>query len=355
VLSCATASNAGSIKDTPGVQSLLDNSRTSLKNGDLSAALVSLLTAQQAEPDSVLVKSDIEQFVGNGLPETITSDQLSHLPIQSSKVDNIKAVLVQPDDYIASQAAEPQHNWVFGRITYLFVSGKSDSGSDLNQFCRIHYTSADESGFARRVGSLLLIAHNTLVQRTGHPPYNDGRPFDVWMCDAGQMAGEQWQDNIYFYDLSTQRSSIEWIREIVHEYSHLALPAVCGYTSPEYWANGYLGERLIVRWMAHTPETKAAVEKDWGDFSGEPNFEALLVKPPLALYKKTGLKQTWLERTDEPGMRYFIGRMLAIDDHYGSKFLGIVLANFPHYREARPTDLPEAVVEALLMHKGSTT
>ena len=334
------------------VQTLLDSSENSIKNGDQASALVSLLQAQQVAPDSVLVKSDIEQFVGSGLPDMVTKDQLSHLPVISSKISNINAVIVQPADYIASKATEPQHNWVFGRLTYVFVSGKSNDGTDLKQFCRLHYATPDGSDFARRVGSLLLIAHNTLVARTGHAPYNDERPFDVWICNAGQMGGEQWQDNIYFYDLSTQRSSIEWIREIVHEYSHLALPAIGGYTAPEYWANGYLGERLIVRWMEQSTDTKTAVEKDWGDFSGEPNFEDLLIKPPLALYHKEGLKQAWLERADEPGMRYFIGRMLAIDDHYGSNFLGVVLSNFPHYREARPTDLPQAIAEAELMHKG---
>lgn len=326
-----------------------------MQNGDQASALVSLLQAKQEAPDSVLVESDIEHFVGAGLPDTISEDQLSNLPVKSQKISNINAVVVQPADYIASKATEPQHNWVFGRITYVFVSGKSGDGANLTLFCRLHYSDPDQKDFARRAGSLLLLAHNTLIQRTAHAPYNDNRPFDVWICNAGQMGGEQWQDNIYFYDLSTQRSSIEWIREIVHEYSHLALPAIGGYTAPEYWANGYLGERLIVRWMAQTPSTKAAVEADWGDFSGESNFDQLLIQPPLALYHKYGLKQSWLERTDEPGMRYFIGRMLAIDDRYGSKFLGVVLSNFPHYREARATDLPQAIAEADLMHKGTGT
>ena len=346
---------ADSVTDSSGVQSLLDSSEQSTQNGDQSSALVSLLQAQQEAPNSTSVTTAVENFVSAGLPAAISQDQLSHLPVTSSNTTNINAVVVTPADYIASTATEPQHGWVFGRITYVFVSGKSGDGAQLTQFCRLHYASPDDASFARRVGSLLLIAHNTLVQRTNHPPYNDDRPFDVWICNAGQMAGEQWQDNIYFYDLSTQRSSIEWIREIVHEYSHLALPAIGGFTAPEYWANGYLGERLIVRWMAQSADTKSEVEKDWGDFSGEPNFDQLLIQPPLDLYHKEGPKQAWLERTDEPGMRYFIGRMLAIDDRYGSKFLGIVLSNFPHYREARPTDLPQAFAEADLMQKGLHT
>lgn len=336
-------------------QQLLQNGTKAMQSGDKSAALSELLQAKNEAPESIFVKSSLEQLVGSGLPDTITEDELAGIPVKSAMIAGGIGISVEPDDYISTQAVEPQHGWLYGRITYIEVPSSPGKTSSYTQFCRVHYTSQEVEPFARRVGALLLLAHNTLTTMIGRDPFGDDRPFDVWLCDSGQMGGEQWEDNIYFYDLTASRSSIEWIREIVHEYSHLALPAIGGYSAPEYWANGYLGERLIVRWMERSPVTKKNVEDLWGDFSGENNFNLLLIDPPLTLFHKIGPNQVWLGRTDEEGMNYFIGRMLAIDDRYGSKFLGLVLSNFPHFREAHATDLPEAIAEAEQMqsHLGS--
>lgn len=38
-------------------------------------------------------------------------------------------------------------------------------------------------------------------------------------------------------------------REVAHEYGHAVLPPVGGFRQPEDWANGYLGERLFLRWL----------------------------------------------------------------------------------------------------------
>ena len=92
--------------------------------------------------------------------------------------------------------------------------------------------------------------------------------------------------------------------KIAHEYSHLALPPLGGdYKEPEAWANGYLGERLLVRWVARgAGGGPRALEKAWGGtFSGYPNFERVLIEPALELYRKNGLSRPWLARRDEAG------------------------------------------------------
>ena len=167
--------------------------------------------------------------------------------------------------------------------------------------CRLHYTQDGDADRAARMGGLLALAHRTLVAQTGREAVNGTAPFDVWLCRQGQTGGEQWRSNIYFYDLDAPRSSIEWIREIIHEYGHLALPAIGGYSAPEYWANGYYGERLITRWIARTPGGPDLVAQVWGDFSGWPNFQRLLIAPALAMYKKSGPSPAMAARTDETG------------------------------------------------------
>jgi hypothetical protein len=169
----------------------------------------------------------------------------------------------------------------------------------------------------------------------------------VWLCAGGHSGGEQWRSNLYLYDLDTPRSSIEWVREIVHEYSHLALPAIGGYSAPEYWANGYLGERLLVRWLMRAPRGPAQVEAVWGDFSGAANFSRLLLAPPLALYKKIGPNPSWLARKDEAGMRYLIGQALTFDDKWGSARLGLAFTRLPHFETATARDFADALAASL--------
>ncbi len=77
----------------------------------------------------------------------------------------------------------------------------------------------DNATLAARIARLLALAHQTLTQKTGQEAANGTEPFDVWLCAKGQTGGEQWRSNLYLYDIDTPRSSIEWIREIVHEYS----------------------------------------------------------------------------------------------------------------------------------------
>jgi hypothetical protein len=84
---------------------------------------------------------------------------------------------------------------------------------------------------------------------------------DVYLCDKGEPGGEQLFDNddeggrqirvntIYIYDLPSLNDNLEEAREVAHEYGHAVLPAIGGYKEPEYWANGYIGEKLFLRWL----------------------------------------------------------------------------------------------------------
>jgi hypothetical protein len=83
---------------------------------------------------------------------------------------------------------------------------------------------------------------------------------DYYICWGGQAGGEYVRgedllpDNrtvtvstIYIYDIQSFVKPIEMAREVAHEYGHAVLPAVGGYKEPEYWANGYLGEKMLMR------------------------------------------------------------------------------------------------------------
>lgn len=86
---------------------------------------------------------------------------------------------------------------------------------------------------------------------------------DVFLCWGGKAGGEQRYEradvgdrtnvplnSIYIYDVRSFNDPTEMAREVAHEYGHAILPAVGGYTEPEDWAHGYLGEKVFLRWLS---------------------------------------------------------------------------------------------------------
>ncbi len=306
-----------------------------------------LVAAHRAEPDSKVAVQALEDAVSAGLPPHLDPHWLPDLPVDAAPLPYGLGVLVVPKAFLPTEAAEPQHGGKFAKVSYLYTPSTGVFSQSDFLLCAVHYTSSADASLANRIARLLALSHRTLVQKTGRQAANGAEPFDVWLCTGGPTGGEQWRSNLYLYNLETPRSSIEWLREVVHEYSHLALPAVGGYEAPEYWANGYLGERLLVRWLIREPNGPAEVSALWGDFSGAPNFNRLLIAPPLALYKKIGPNPKWLARKDEPGMRYLIGQALTFDDKYGSAALGAALSRLPRFHEATAKDFAASLTQTL--------
>ncbi len=97
-----------------------------------------------------------------------------------------------------------------------------------------------------------------------HPKDIPGGAIDVYLCWGGKPGGEQLTDHdpqipaglpdkvstIYVYDLPSFTAPVERAREVAHEYGHAVLPAVGGYSAPEFWGNGVLGERLFLAALA---------------------------------------------------------------------------------------------------------
>ena len=306
-----------------------------------------LVAAHRAEPGSKVSAQALEDAVSAGLPAHLDPSWLPDLPVDAAPLPYGLGTLVVPKPYLPTEASEPQHGAKFAKVSYLYTPGTGAFSQSETLLCAVHYAGSDDAPLANRIARLLALTHRTLVEKTGREAANGTEPFDVWLCTGGPTGGEQWRSNLYLYNLETPRSSIEWLREVVHEYSHLALPAIGGYDAPEYWANGYLGERLLVRWFIREPDGPAEVSALWGDFSGASNFQRLLIAPPLALYKKVGPNPKWLTRKDEPGMRYLIGQALTFDDKYGSRELGDALSRLPRFHEATAKDFVSALTQTL--------
>ena len=325
--------------DPCNARDISENSGNAEAKAATNAQLRDLVQQVRSAPGDTAASRTLENTVAAGLPNPFDTSLIPDLPVDSGELDGDLGTVVTLRAYLPSTAVEPQRETVFPHLSYVYRRAATPDQPYQVLFCCVHYTEAQDASLAERTGKLLLLARDTMVKNLKRAPFNQDRPFDVWLCRTGDAGGEQWRDNLYLYDLDRKRSSIEWIREIVHEYSHLAFPAIGGFEEPEYWANGYLGERLIVRWIERRKDGPQLVESLWGTFSGAANFNKLLIAPALKLYTQTGPSVAWINRKDADGMRYFIGQVLTMDDKYGGRALGEAMSRLPHLREAKPADL----------------
>lgn len=138
-----------------------------------------------------------------------------------------------------------------------------------------------------------------------HAEHFNGRIVDVFMCWGGKAGGEQLYDvavedgksrnvnTIYFYDMNSFTDPVEMAREVAHEYGHAVLPAIGGYSAPEDWANGYLGEKLFMRWMRDdmasgriAPQDVMGASREQLDKWVATNVDSLVSKAASAAPKK---------------------------------------------------------------------
>ncbi len=81
----------------------------------------------------------------------------------------------------------------------------------------------------------------------------------VWVSHSGPARAEQHATapgHLFFYSATTSRAPLEWLREVAHEYGHLALPSLGGFVKAEEpYATGHLGEALLLTRLALAPQT----------------------------------------------------------------------------------------------------
>lgn len=161
-------------------------------------------------------------------------------------------------------------------------------------------------------------------------------PVDVWLTRTGDAGGEQFRTNLYLYDITSERTPIEWARELAHEYGHYLLPGATNYTSPESWSNGLLGERLFLRWLRDDLAAGSIAPDDlpYVRAADLDDFCARQVTPLIDRIKDRGPDSTAMARPDRKGMDAFTSLLLYADEVYGPKSLLDLLDYLPGNRAA---------------------
>ncbi len=155
-------------------------------------------------------------------------------------------------------------------------------------------------------------------------PLQQGQPKTTalvrpWMALAGQV--ESSAGEIMFWKSSLARPETEWVRELFHEYGHVALPPFGGFRPPlEPYGNGVLGETLGALWAAPQSKSFGAPEGRAPDsILAQVNTQAL---PALQGFLKAGPNSSLQSGGNEEGRRYLQGLVTYLERVYGAKMLG---------------------------------
>lgn len=241
--------------------------------------------------------------------------------------------------------ADPKHEWQFTVACYGYLQLEGMNQPELR--FRVYAQHLDDLTSAQNVCRLLLRLQELAWQKLRLQVNLQGeRTLNVWLCRQGNPGGEQWRNNLYIYAVHEIRRPMDWLREITHEFSHALIPGITGYHSPEPWANGYVGERLLLSWVASLlQEGQLSAE----DVAGAPvadvrRFVQQRCLPLRQMWTQQGFPERDFRRTDTTGMSALIGLVLYIDGIYGSHTLR---STFARLAEPQPLAFWKAFTEAL--------
>jgi len=200
----------------------------------------------------------------------------------------------------------------------------------------------DYSKLAQTITHLLLRFSSYATAYLNRPPLGDEEGLvHVYLCEMGPAGAEQYQDNIYFYDIGQPRTAAEWAREVAHELGHYLLPAAGQFDEPEKLANGRLGERLFLQWLAAEAElvtgevwpdgttAKALGAVIGGDGTKMVNFLDDQCRSALDLWLREGPNSPLLTAKSVQAMDYFTGSCLWVLAAHGPQLLAEVFDNTP--------------------------
>jgi hypothetical protein len=189
--------------------------------------------------------------------------------------------------------------------------------------------------------------------------YNRGI-IDFYLCWGGEPGGEQtfdWDvvDNpprqikvntIYIYDLQSFNDPLEMAREVAHEYGHATLTPIGDYTEPESWANGYLGEKMYLRYLRNEMrvnrmepiDAMGATLKQLDDWVKR-NVDPLVVRAAV-----TGPQPQMLAGKDAASMDSFLGLALYMESILPPNMFARTLKVI---NSDKARDYPEAILTAV--------
>jgi hypothetical protein len=244
------------------------------------------------------------------LPDHLAPELLALLPGASpaGTIGTISFRVVAPEGAMPAPVTDPKYGWKFTRRAAVYLGD--------TRHCSIYYQEASDQGLAIRVAELLGRLHGAAAL-LGPPPPAEVR---VWLPRSGRPGGEQYRDSIYLFAVNMARSDSEWVREVAHELGHIVLPSFARFEAPEPMENGYLGERLLPKWLLDLGERTA-----WEGRVSLAEYVRQRVKPLRSRFLEAGPGSALRTDRGPAGMDYAIGMVLALEAQHGPQFLARVI------------------------------
>lgn len=223
---------------------------------------------------------------------------------------------------------DPKRRGLYNRVSYGYILNPETGRLELE--IALHYPSETLTGQGTDGAEIADAAMANLLRLwwlgrdiLGRVLIHDKGPLNVWLTSGGEAGGEQWNDNLYLYGLEQKREPTEWLREVAHEWGHLLLPGIDGFTDPEAWANGAMGETLFLRWLAQSAERegKWAVDALWPGKLDLAKHFASRNDALLNSFLTQGPNSTLLVNRGRQGMDYIVGLTLFAEAAHGLAFI----------------------------------
>lgn len=234
----------------------------------------------------------------------------------------------------------------FNRVCHGYVA--VPEGEDLRLTVAVHYPSPllssegnDYAGLAERIAHMTLRAYCYSRGAYGLPQTVDQKIVRVWMCEDGPTGAEQYEDDIFVYDIGRDRQPVEWLREVAHEWGHYALPMMGRFSEPEPDAAGIVGEALFLQLLAD--EAGLVVDDPWPSERAQSAINGLWGHGEVALAEYlAGMRERtmdlWLSEGPNSQLAaglgaeafdYLVGMLLWVEAAHGHDMLRATLVNAP--------------------------
>jgi hypothetical protein len=249
----------------------------------------------------------------------------------------IRDIALEPPKFSPKLFGDPPQQWQFDWIASSFgpdldapkdpATGEPQGRLRFRVFSQVKKSGYDYTVLvARQAIRMWDVAFSKY--RIGHKESVNKGIIDFYLAFGGEAGGEYMQgqdvlpDNsvttvstIYIYDIRSFTKPIEMAREVAHEYGHAVLPAVGGYTSPEFWANGYLGEKFFMRILRDQYKKNLIGPDDamGATLTQLDNWVKVNVDPLVVRTATTAPSVAQLADKGKPGMDAYMGLVLYAD------------------------------------------
>ncbi len=281
------------------------------------------VAAVRDRPADAAAREELRRLFTEEYPLRLPAEVISCLPVPHHACEDITAAaapaqrafyttgLAFPD---AAHRRDPEANQAFNRVLHGYV--QEAKGGEWRLAFRVLYNQEQGGAelLAPRVMRLLLRVRAVHDAFLGDPRGMLERPVDVWLRADGDGGAEQSFNNLYLLGTSRKREPVELLRQMAHEFGHLALPGIGPLKDPEPWGNGFLGEMLYLRWLSRAPAgEEALVPQD-----ALAAYVRQEVEPLARAFAAVGWGAFAGNETGLGGLRLLLGMVLHLEDQRGA-------------------------------------